>query len=92
MKKPQVRIWIDAKNEILDQGQHAEEVFIIDGLEQKDRKKLLIETLFPLVKEVILLDSPPNAVKVTYNPTRVSLGFIKYCLCQRNLLAQEGKG
>lgn len=92
MQKPQIRMWINAKDEILNHSQHAEEVLIITNLEEELSKKLLFDTLFPLIKEIIILDTPPNAVKISYNPTRVSLSFIKYCLLQKNLIAEVGNG
>jgi len=67
MKKPHIRMWIDAKNEMLDYNQHSEEVFIINDLDQEETIKLLFDTLFPFVQEIIYLESPPNAVKITFN-------------------------
>ncbi|MBZ4654828.1 MAG: hypothetical protein JG781_2185 [Peptococcaceae bacterium] len=91
MKLPQTRLWIDARGEDIDLSQHAEVFYIINNLEEQEKKQLLVEAVYPLVKEIAILEKPQNAVRISFNPTLISPSFIDYLLQQKDLtFVREG--
>lgn len=85
MKEPRVQIWIDARGQLLNPHENAEVTYWIENLEQEETKKLLMEAIYPLVKEIILAKEPKNTVQIVYNPTYISATFLDYLLQQKGL-------
>ncbi len=55
MRKPQTRFWIDARGETLELHKEKTCEYIIDNLEDEHIKTKMVETLYPIVKEIYLL-------------------------------------
>lgn len=89
MKVPQTRIWIDARGEKPDPAQHAEITYQVENLEKTETKTRLMEAVYPLVKEIRLLENGDNLVQIVYNPTLISAGFIDYLLQKKGLVYQK---
>lgn len=85
MKKPLTRIWIDARGETLNPDQHDIVVFTIENLDQEETRAILLEAVFPLVKEIRLPEDKNNTVELSYNPSFISATFIEYLLRQKGL-------
>ena len=85
MKEPQVLMWIDARGQLLNPSEYAEITYWIENLEQEGAKKLLMEAIYPLVKEISLAKEPENTVRIIYNPTYISAAFLDYLLQQKGL-------
>jgi len=91
VKPPVTRIWIDARGEVLDPDQHCEITYLIDNLDLEETKTILLEAVYPLVKEIRLRDEPKNAVQICFNPSYLSSSFIDYLLQQKGLTFKKEK-
>jgi hypothetical protein len=92
MKLTQTRVWIDARNERLDPDLHSEVTYTIKDLEISKTKLKLMEAVYPLVKEVILLSNPINTVRISFNPSYISVSFIDYLLQKQGLQYERRDG
>lgn len=90
MKKPLTRVWIDARGETLNPGEHDTAEFIIENLDQEKTRSALLEAVFPLVKEIRLMEDKKNAVSIGYNPSLLTASFIEYLLKQKGLNVENG--
>lgn len=84
MRKPQTRFWIDARGETLELHKEKTCEYIIDNLDDEHVKTKMVETLYPIVKEIRVLEKP-NTVAICYNPDFISRGFIEYLMQQKNV-------
>lgn len=84
MKKPQTRFWIDARGEKLELNKEKTIEYIIDNFEDEQVKTKIIEAIYPIVKEIRVLEQP-HTIAICYNPDLISRGFIEYLFQQKGV-------
>ena len=85
MKQPQIRMWIDARHEMLSPGKRKSVSYYIENLHTDEVKLKLYEAIGNLVYEIRVVPDAKNSIEVVYQENYLTVTFMDYRLQLKGL-------